>query len=112
VLQRQRETQGCVHELIKARGWKARRVGDGAADGLPLMAGGPYGRKDGKGNGRGFWVGINCLNWHAHREEKGRREGGSRADSARHAAAAGGRGEEERKGGKGRLTGGTHLSAP
>jgi hypothetical protein len=48
---------------------------------LSLMAGGPSGRKEGKGkrgNGRGLeWV-INCLNWRACWGEKGRGEGGAR----------------------------------
>jgi hypothetical protein len=65
------------------------------------MAGGPSGLKVGKGNGRGFWVGSNCLNWHAHGEEKGRGEGGGEADSA---ACGGGRrtrGRRKEGGGKG-----------
>jgi hypothetical protein len=65
------------------------------------MAGGPSGLKDGKGNCRGFWVGSNCLNWHARREGKGRGEGGGEADSA---ACGGGRrtrGRRKEGGGKG-----------
>jgi hypothetical protein len=38
VSQRQRDAQGFVHELKKGKGRKARRVGDGTAGGLPLMA--------------------------------------------------------------------------
>jgi hypothetical protein len=52
--------------LNKGAGRKAKRKGTGRPAGLPLMAGGPSGRKEGKGkrgNDRGLeWV-INCLNW-------------------------------------------------
>jgi hypothetical protein len=57
-------------------------------------------------------VGINCLNWRAHRGEKGRGEGGSRADSARLRRRPASAGKKKRKGGEGRLTGGPRLSAP
>jgi hypothetical protein len=70
-------------------------------DGLPLMAGGPSGLKDGKGNGRGFWVGSNCLNWHALREEKGRGEGGGKADSAGMRRRPAGAGKKKGRKGKG-----------
>jgi hypothetical protein len=81
-----------------------KREGDGAAGGLPLMAGGPSGRKEGKGkrgNGRGFEWGINCLNWRARREEKGRGEGKGAADSARLRRRPASRGKKKRKGEKG-----------
>jgi hypothetical protein len=93
---------------------KAKREGMGRPAGLPLMAGGPSGRKEGKGkrgNSRGLVWGINCLNWRARWGEKGRGKGGGAADSARLRRRAGEQGEEERKGEKGRLTGGAQVSA-
>jgi hypothetical protein len=45
--------RGACTSLKRTREWKARRVRDGAAGGMPLMAGGPSGRKEGKGNGQG-----------------------------------------------------------
>jgi hypothetical protein len=68
------------------------------------MAGGPSGRKEGKGkrgNGRGFEWGVNCLNWRARREEKGRGEGKGAVDSARLRQRPASRGKKKRKGEKG-----------
>jgi hypothetical protein len=66
--------------LNKARGRKGKRKGTGRPTNLPLMAGGPSGRKEGKGkggNGGGLkWV-IYCLNWRPRLE--GKRGGGGRA---------------------------------
>jgi hypothetical protein len=67
------------------------------------MAGGPSGRKEGKGkrgNGRGLEWGINCLNWRARWEEKGTGEGGGAADSAQLRRRAGEQGEERKGGGE------------
>jgi hypothetical protein len=78
------------------------KAGRGRGGGsLPLMAGGPSGLKDGKGNGRGFWVGSNCLNWHAHGEEKGRGGGGGKADSAGVRRRPAGAGKKKGREGKG-----------
>jgi hypothetical protein len=100
--------------LNRGAGRKAKRKGTGRPAGLPLMAGGPSGRKEGKGkrgNGRGLeWV-INCLNWRARWGEKGRGEGRGTAESARLRRRAGEQGEEEKEGGRERLTGGTRVSA-
>jgi hypothetical protein len=81
---------------------------------LPLMASGPSGHKEGKGkrgHGRGLEWAINCLNWRARWGEKGRGEGGSAAESARLRRRAGEQGEEEKEGGRERLTGGARASA-
>jgi hypothetical protein len=90
--------------LNRGAGRKAKREGDGAAGGLPLMASGPSGRKEGKGkrgNSRGFEWGINCLNWRARMGKKGRGEGGGAADSTRLRRRPASRGKKKRKGEKG-----------
>jgi hypothetical protein len=100
--------------LNRGAGRKAKRKGTGRPAGLPLMTGGPSGRKEGKGqrgNGRGLEWAINCLNWRARWGEKGRGEGGGAAESARLRRRAGEQGGEEKEGGRERLTGGARVSA-
>jgi hypothetical protein len=99
--------------LNRGAGRKAKRKGMGRPAGLPLMAGGPSGRKDGKGkrgNGRGLEWTINCFNWRARwgEKKKGSRRGrvGFRAT-----AAAGRQAGGIRKGRGERLTGGAQVSA-
>jgi hypothetical protein len=78
------------------------------------MAGGLSECKEGKekrGNDRGLEWAITCLNWRARWGEKGRGEGGGAADSARLRRRAGEQGEEEKEGGRERLTGGARALA-
>jgi hypothetical protein len=97
--------------LNRGAGRKAKRKGMGRPAGLPLMAGGPSGRKDGKGkrgNGRGLEWTINCFNWRARwgEKKKGSRRGrvGFRATAAAGRQAGGirkGRGGEADRWGPG-----------